>query len=67
MSTRSAEPVKVEWIPGYSGLLGNEIADRLARRELDSPDDAKMTNDRMTLASSGCHSRQIAGQMMIDW
>ena len=44
----AAGSVRVGWIPGYSGLSGNEIAVRLVRRELDSPSNARTIHNRMT-------------------
>lgn len=64
---RVAAPVRVGRVPGHSGLLENEITDRLARRELKLPDNAMTTHDRMTLASSGRQARELARKMLTDW
>ena len=67
LAAGSAAPIKIGWIPGHEGLAGNEIADEVARRELNLPENSRTTHDVMTLASSGRKARELARQMLTDW
>ena len=67
MAARAFAPIKVKWIPGRTGLAGNEMADKLARRERTSPNNSPTPTDSLKLAAKGRKSREFSRQLLKDW
>ena len=59
MAAKAFVPITVGWMPDHTGLAGNEMADKLARIELTSPDSPTIMTDQITLAAMRRKSREL--------